>query len=854
MPAKYAPPEMCADRLIRRRPLEAILANDGSFVTLVHAPAGFGKTTLMLQACRLFEEKARRVVWCNARDCEITDIINTPTDSSTAITVFIDEFDSANNESLDRTLSELAAHPPDGLRFVVAARVLPAFACERLRLEGRLRILAASALCFDEEETERLLGAAEADPAIRELVAEAEGWPAAIHLAATLYERRDASYAPFRLASDWTTSIKDYWTQEVLHNLPEPLQRFLLDVSILESIRPELADALCDERCSAAYLHTLQTVYAVVDPADAQPGAFCIPSLYRKALLSCLAAEAPQRVAHLHRRAATWCERKGDVVAAIRHALAADDQDLAVEMIERAGGIRLAFRLGPAASRAILERLPRHLQLSNPRIAMLKAFQLLKDGEIGEARSLARIFAPSRITHSHRYNGIEFDQAILNLLFEADAGPLDESISTQVTAVGACVDPIVSAEIESYTVSAASYSYQQLGQLRRAAATQSRWCHLNTLLQWNYNQLYSAMQWGKIAVARGDLLAARESYEGVMQSAEQNYPTEHGLRLEIAVLLAEIDYLAGRPDQARKLIPDDFRDIEECNCWYDIRAVCYALNLRLIDPQGGAASLRSVYDGIMRHIVDHGLRGLGSLAAGEASVAAMRMGDLRAADTLLATIAEFDPQFPSVERTPTAWRIDDATMRAFGLRAYLAGDFARAAQIGLNWGRRAREEERLPSLIGALTLEGLAHAAAGLEAKSLLQIREALHHAQATGAIQPILDYSAFGVAGLLERLPSTDEAPGDYLAQVLAQLARTAGMQVSGLLGCFEGLSTREFSVLQGIQRGESNKLIARRLNISENTVKFHAKNLFRKLGISKRRDARTTPSIPAESLRDRG
>jgi LuxR family maltose regulon positive regulatory protein len=191
------------------------------------------------------------------------------------------------------------------------------------------------------------------------------------------------------------------------------------------------------------------------------------------------------------------------------------------------------------------------------------------------------------------------------------------------------------------------------------------------------------------------------------------------------------------------------------------------------------------------------------------------------------------------------WRIDDALMHAHSLGALLIErDAVRAVEIAEQWARRAELEERIASLICALAVQALARCACGQLGEAALSISRALEHAQSRGVIQPILSHAAFGISEPLKHLVLIDPTSrAASLAQTLAGRARGAGARGEESPDPDpQGLSAREVAVLAGIRRGDSNKVIARALRISQNTVKFHVKNVFRKLGISTRAEARTT------------
>jgi ATP/maltotriose-dependent transcriptional regulator MalT len=227
------------------------------------------------------------------------------------------------------------------------------------------------------------------------------------------------------------------------------------------------------------------------------------------------------------------------------------------------------------------------------------------------------------------------------------------------------------------------------------------------------------------------------------------------------------------------------------------------------------------------------------------------LGDLRQAAGLLKQLAIDADAAMSLECAARPWRCDDSILRALALHELLSGDAQRSERLAAKWAVRARMDGRVPSLISALMLQALALDAQEKSTEAFASAREAMALAAETGAVQAILDLPTVHLRGLLERARNADERLAQLAQPVLARL-RSPGPE-SGIDAPYSGaLSEREILVLRGLQRGESNKVIARSLCISENTVKFHAKNVFRKLGISGRRDVRTGKPADRHSRRN--
>jgi LuxR family maltose regulon positive regulatory protein len=850
-----------AGHVVRRRLLESALRQPRAAVTVVHAPAGYGKSTFMAQwHAALVEADPRAAHWITlsarhrepgafaAALLEAVGVVREGHDESPVTqqalqlltggelrcTLFLDGLEAAICDEVDTVLAALVAAPGSTVHVVIGTRVRPRFICERLRLQGRIREVGAAQLKLDAAESGQLLPGFGSHESLRDAIADAEGWPIAIEGLAAFAGADDLAESANAHECEWRRRLAQYLAEEVVAPLPAPLRELLFDISILDAVTPELCDYVRQQTRSAPLLHELQDQHAVLHATGAQ---LRIPRLLRSTLLTDLTSSDPQRAAQLHCRASAWHERRGELVQAVQHALAADSPDLVGKIIERAGGIRLAFRAGPNFARDVLGSIPKSLQLSHPRIAYLKAYVMLKDGEIEGARALAQIAGGSRAELTRDRNFIA-DKAMLDALFAMDAGSLDQTVEVLKSA-GADVEPVSATEIEAVCALRDSYMHQETGQLQRASVELNRAMNLSRLLEWDYSQLYADLLLGAIAAPQGQLSTARTAHLHVLESAERNYAGRHGLHHAARVLLAEVEYLAGFDRKARELAPRDIRDIEQCNCWFDVRAACYSLDLRLARLGGaGPSEIANRLDRIRRHLAEQNLRELDQLVLAEGAAALLLLGEQAAASVLLKELAIDMTSTLALGHAARPWRSDDSVMRALTLHELLAGDPQRGAQLAARWAARARNEGREPSRTTALVLQALALDAQEKSGEAFAFTREALAIVAETGAVQALLDLPHAHLRSLLERGSREDERLAEPSRHLLERLRSPAS---SADESPYSGaLSDREILVLRGLQRGESNKVIAKSLRISENTVKFHAKNVFRKLGISRRRDVR--------------
>jgi LuxR family maltose regulon positive regulatory protein len=340
-------------------------------LTVVAAPTGYGKTTLLASWAAA---RARHVAWASVGSSDIDAegfwtllaaaveraepqlrfglrwargggdpaVIMAATLSSLPreLTVVLDGYEHATRVGLDAAFSRFLDHAPETLHVVVSTRCEPELALPLRRVRGGVAELPADELRFDTDETAAVLGGilggrtTTTDAAA--LAERTEGWPAGVYLAALAARAAPRPADALACFSGASREVSDYLRLELLDAQPnDALRSFLLETSVLERLSGPLCDALLRRLDSAATLRTL-----------AHGGAFLVPCggaahEYRRLrpvaefLHAELARLGPGHLAGLHRRAAAACERAGLLDEAARHARTAVGDDEAEELLTR---------------------------------------------------------------------------------------------------------------------------------------------------------------------------------------------------------------------------------------------------------------------------------------------------------------------------------------------------------------------------------------------------------------------------------------------------------------------------------------------------------------------------------------
>ena len=341
-------------------------------VTLVAAPAGFGKTTAVAAwiaetrppvAWLAMDEDdnepgrflvhlvgAVRSRWPEVGGAALAHLARTPlrwpavlgalfndlAARSAPLTLVLDDFEVVRSQEVLDAVAFLLDHQPPNLHLVLCTRGEPHLPLPRLRACGQLAELTVDDLRFTLDEAARFLEQAMAlrlsPQGRRTLHDRTEGWVAGLQLAALSLRHtadRDRFIATF--AGDHR-HVADYLADEVLRRQPPAVQEFLLATSVLRRLCGELCDAVTAGTGGDAMLEQLAESNLFVQRLDERRRWYRYHGLFAELLRHRLAARDRGAVSALHRRAAAWFEERGVVVEAIHHALAGGDTELAARM------------------------------------------------------------------------------------------------------------------------------------------------------------------------------------------------------------------------------------------------------------------------------------------------------------------------------------------------------------------------------------------------------------------------------------------------------------------------------------------------------------------------------------------
>jgi LuxR family transcriptional regulator, maltose regulon positive regulatory protein len=372
-------PPVARKEWVERPELVKYLADAEVKLTLVAAPPGFGKTTLVAQwrsspvnhkpfawvsldradndpvrlwwhvvsslhlACPAFDsEKVLAMLSGQAPDfggTVLSVLVNEMASLPEQVVLVLDDYHLVKRAACHEQMALLLAHLPPRVQIVIITRADPPLPLARMRALGEMVEIRARELRFDRRQAAELIHAVVAvelsERDLDYLVGRTEGWPAGLYLAA-LSMRRDPSPDAFvRQFSGANRFIVDYLVEDVLNQQPSSIREFLIRTSILGRFCVPLCEAVTGSADAAAIMDVLERENLFVVPLDEDRRWFRYHHLFSQVLRGQLARTEPDLVPALHARASAWHQACGSKDEAITHALAADDVDRATDLIAR---------------------------------------------------------------------------------------------------------------------------------------------------------------------------------------------------------------------------------------------------------------------------------------------------------------------------------------------------------------------------------------------------------------------------------------------------------------------------------------------------------------------------------------
>jgi len=845
-------------------------------LVLVQAPAGYGKTTLLAQWWANLGSRAVRAAWLTLNEDGraaaefLTGVIHaiaaagvdvgglaaatlqsgeTP-GSRVAVNALIyeldrveeplvlilDDYHLAQSGETDDLLDIFIRRMPENVHVVVASRLRPGLALPALRAQGQVREFDAAQLRFSLNEAFDLLRPQVSDEDITSLAARTEGWPIALQLAGILAREHQDARGLLQSFSGSVDDMADYLATQVFADLPEHLQVFLLETSIFEQFSIELADATRGASDSALRMDELKRLNVLLIPIDRERVWFRHHHLVLDFLASRRGRLGEARQMALQHAATHWFERQGSFLEAVRHARAGGDDARAVRLVEDAGCVRVCLEEGLLRAQSLFSLLrPAEIDAS-ARLRLVRALVLYKEGKLqagdNDLEQARRMSKPG-------LEGVDWEIFRRDLLIvEAlRAGWWDTQLADEdydaLDAMGVAnreVDPWLSGCVNNLLcvlfmhrgdIGAAKLcAHKALGHLRESGGL--------------YGSTFMNIHLATISLIQGNLSEAANALQVAEELIFSQFGGNTSLLALVQTLMAEVAYERNNVTGTTELLNENLAVVAASEGWPEIYASGYGTAALLASARGDVAGAELALDRAMELMLARGLPRVGCFLMARRAAILSRAGRPREALAWLAQAKDGERHGVNI-----SWAEADEISVA-------------EARIELADGSATVALEMLESV--AAEAEALGRGRVALRAKVLraLALRDLERPEDAATVLIGLLDrardegYRRLFIdegprmAELLrdtirrKGATSVDSATHDYVAELLADFGElTRGDERARLLGA---LTPREREILQELSRGVANKVIGRSLDLNENAVKFHLKNIYRKLGVVSR------------------
>ncbi|MEQ9462357.1 MAG: LuxR C-terminal-related transcriptional regulator [Haliea sp.] len=885
--AKVYPPSQRLDALARRG-LELRL-NEGlsKLATIVSAPAGYGKSTLIANWLRQLPDNAATCCWLAIDEDDNDDLqlltylafslsragVLQPTyqDSNAfrgeltsrqilsliqhsidawpgRVLLVIDDFEKLRPATISAIIQPLLRYAPRNLHLCIATRDDSELDVSRHEVDGQVQRLDPTALQFTLPEIQEIFSDQLPAAAAEEVYRRTRGWPVAVQmLRSALASERDHERVLQELGRD-TGTLSAYLAHQILESLEESDRQFLMSVAPLERVDCQLANHVLEVDDSLQRIHRLQHLHSLIRPISGPGDIFQLHPLLREHLYRRLQIQDPARLRHLHARIAGWHAHESDLVNAVRHCVLADNPGSAIDIIESMGTISLWLREGITRIRTALGLLDTRVIGTSPLLLLLQSIIEVKDGLVfralqtfREAEQLARDDAAISAT--------EIPDTLLNELRQIDAylaiyaGRRIRETSYQALLESTPRIDRQDPERRAFHYNLMCVVHTQQGDFRSARHFAREAIRNFREIGSLYGESYLYFHLGDASFAEGESARAEELYRVGLDIARRKFSEDKGLRLIGHVLLFELLDELDRDEISLMVLRQLPRELEAREAWFDIYLAGYCTVSNIEYRRSGLKPALRLLDRAMKYADQQRLARLEDLLQCQRIELLVRAGKHRAARAVLTNSGISLEAYRSGDGKEAAWRERDVAALAIS-RLLLAEGRSREALAELeHFSAQALEQGRLRSSIRYAML--MAQAALALDDRE--QAREhterGLALSRRTGFVRALVDD-----AGPLDNLialyleHSEDLNPG-LLNHAVAIRERLLAPATGGSTKPL--LSKREQEVLALLTLGAANKVIARDLDLSENTVRFHLKNIFAKLNVRNRVQAVSKASM---------
>jgi LuxR family maltose regulon positive regulatory protein len=894
---KLIAPQLRANLVARSQLLHQLEEDVLPTFILVCAPAGYGKTTLLINWIANLKKSLKPdnpiVCWLSLEDGDneairflsylVAAIDNANTGISTeahtmlqsstppplrtimgvlindleklaiSICLVLDDYQFISNSAIHEGMAFLLDHLPANVHLVIATRSDPPIPLARLRARGQMIEIRANELRFSAYETECLLnqimGLGLSSSNLAQLEEMTEGWIAGLQMAAialkSISQTEPADTSLFiRNFAGSNRYILDYLVEEVLSHQPQDIQDFLLQTSILEN----LCGSLCDSvtrihsrkskskiRSSQQTLEYLERSNLFLVSLDSDRLWYRYHHLFADLLRARLEQQVSGKVPELHVRASEWFEEHQRLPEAVNHALEAMDYERSCRLIEVLVDERMPAQNGLSMLWGWIRRLPPEIVMTRPWLCIIQAMSAMFINDVNKIEPFLQA-AEQAIHPGFRPDlVINWKGHIASMrAFVADIhNDVPKTIEMAQQALE-CLRPDYAAT-RTFAKYMLGRAYFICGDFSQAIETLKENIHECIEAKGTNIIAPSLSMLSKVYRIKGNL---RESVE-VLDEGRAYIEKCDPRRVTVAGLAllgpAFVLHEWNDLDEAEKIIR---RSLELCEPWANPSATCrcYVTLARVLQNQGNLPAAVNAL-----RMAEESIRGHSPLPELICDLNAIRVG-IWLATFQLSRASQWAHDYCCRTNSSDTFSIPKEQDEITLARVFIAeGNLEIALQTLENLAMATETGGRIGHLIEILKLQALALQANGDQEQALEIFQKCLAAAEQEGYVRTFIDEGEPIREMLLAYVHAFPAGHITYAQKLLAAFTApgssiTPDARSSNLIG---SLTAREFEVLQAIAEGFSNHMIAEKFTLADGTVKFYVHAVLEKLGVHNRTQA---------------
>jgi LuxR family maltose regulon positive regulatory protein len=880
---KVFPPRLPTGLIDRPRLAGLAVQTETKRLTVIKAPAGFGKTSLALNWLNLLAPGNARLAWLSldAEDDEpgryfnhlahalrqacgsvgtsvigltaeasfvpanalASTLINELVDVDDEVYLFIDDYHLISAPPIHEAMSLFIANAPSQVHVVLCTRTDPPLPTARLRARNELLEIDASTLRFDLDETRRFVehecpGKLDATD-LKSLFASTEGWAAALRISAAVLARSDRPHG-WRASAPTGASrpLADY-LEDILQSLPTGMIEFMLRTAITDRLSAPLCEALTGVQTSQLMLDAIVARQLLLEPLDLEGHWFRYHPLMAEYLRRRLEARYREEIAELHRRAWQWYAAQHQWTDAVKHAIAAGATEDAIRLMQHC-----AMSLLKAGDLLTLvgwqRQFPADLMRAQTTVALATTWGTALAMRFDDSRSMLESIEHEADDKGAQAEHIRWECVAIR---SALAGLQDDPQRALTLAQDYLSRPSRDAWTTNAVSNVARFGHWKAGNLEALHATPWIPDSIAEDQRSVFSTVYRLCLLGHVEMQQLHFPLAERRFNEAMELAERHAGPQSIAAALCAPMIAQLRYEQGRLDEAEALLVE-LMPVIELAVLLDSVLISYRILVRIAVTRGNFAHAYALLDTAQALGQTRGWNRLIAAALAERTRLNLAENRLGEAGGCVAQLRQLASSSSGASATVSP---EIENYRDLG-----------AACLAM---RRLQTQEAVEILNGALQrLERIHGTYLALRLRTLLALTwlNAGERERALEIFHAVASVAA--PAGICQSIVDQGPEIGPLLKLARDSLRAAGNAQdlvnwVDRLLDCWraqhepdskprqeaerERLSSRERGIVELIAQGQSNKEIARTLGITPETVKSHIKSVFTKLEVDKRAQA---------------